>query len=144
MEELISLKRLFEAYLDEVDEVMRRRKPADGILGFGNAPQNDPCHERFDRAVEAEVQRLLDASPDAAAAEEAVGFLLRDEALSRRAECARWMLIAVQRHALALIPLLSAESAGALLRQYTARYPWTKRFPAQKQVIDALKRQARA
>ena len=143
MEELSSLEHVFEAYLDEVDEVMRRRKPADGILGFGNAPQNDPCHERFDRAVEAQVQRLLDAAPDAAV-EEAVGFLLRDEALSRRAECARWMLIAVQRHALALVPLLSAESAGELLREYTARYSWTKRFPTQKQVIDALKRQARA
>ena len=56
---------------------------------------------------------------------------------------ARWMLRAAERHALGLIPFLDAAAAEKMLEEYSARYrPWD-RLPAQKQVINALKRAAR-
>ena len=52
---------------------------------------------------------------------------------------AQWMLRAVERHSVALIPLLHAADAAALEKEYAARYPRWDRLPVQKEVLKALK-----
>lgn len=137
------LEVLFTDYVAQVTELVRKRKLTEGILGMGGGPQDHPCHEAFDKQVEAQVQLLLGAELSPAEAAQVAGYLLNDEDVPCTAQCARLMLIAVQRHTMPLIPLLDPEDARQLLTRYTARYPRLKQFPAQKQVIEALKRQAR-
>ena len=138
-----ALAAAFDAYLDEVDEVMRRKKPGDGIFGAANGPQHHPCHARFDQLVGELTAQLSASSLSAEAAADIVGFLLHDESLDRGVDCARWMLLAVQRHCLPLIPRLSPDDAHSLCTWYEERYPRSMRFPAQEDIIKALRKQCR-
>ena len=52
---------------------------------------------------------------------------------------AQWMLRAIERHSLPLIPFLAPAAAARLQKDYAARYrPWD-RLPAQKEVLKALR-----
>lgn len=137
--QLDALETLFQTYLAEVDELFRKRKLGDGILGSGGGPQTHPCHERFDNEVGQAIAQLTTDVLSAEDTAQIVSFLLHDEALGHGLECSRWMLLAVQRHALPLIPRLSPADAKALLDWYDAAYPRFHRFPAQKEIIKALK-----
>ena len=139
MEEAIAaLEQAFLAYRQDLEEYEKKRRPTDGLLGLGRSLKDDPCHDRLDERVKQAVDALCQASPSPQDAERALGLLLRADAPAWPL-AAQWMLRAVERHSIPLIPFLSPESAGAFLREYAGRYrPWD-RLPAQKEVLKALK-----
>ena len=126
--------------LDEYDAAVReanaRRKPGEGILGFGKKLSDDPCHGAFDRKIASLCEEMASAAPSDMA--EAVALLFQAERDRAWLECARWMLVAVQRHALPLIPLLPEEEKRAMLAWYGKRYPAFQRLPVQQQIVRAL------
>ena len=110
------LRDLLDEYEAAVRAAKARRTAASGLLGLGPKGSDDPCHEAFDGKLATLFAAMAagDASPADAA--EATGLLLRAEDDRPWPMDARWMLVAAQRHALPLIPLLpAAERQGLLL-----------------------------
>ena len=142
MEEYLNaLAQAFDDYGQELEERQKKAKPTDGLLGFGRSIKDDPCHERVDVRVQKIVAELCALSPTPEAAARAARLLLRADGF-RWPVSAQWMLRALERHVLPLIPFLSPADAAALQKEYAARYkPWD-RLPAQKTVYDALKTRA--
>ena len=140
MEELfLELENAFADYRRAVDESMKRSRPTDGLLGFGRSLKDDACHDILDRQIDLSVGKLCRSGPDEATAERAVRMLLFREDLAQWPLAAQWMLIAIQRHSLPLIPFLSPGVAAALYKAYSAQYrPW-ERLPAQNEILKALK-----
>ena len=135
-----TLRGIYADYLEQVDTLMKDKNPADGLFGLGNAPQNAPCHTLFDQQVAVFVRQQTDL--DAAELTEVVALLLRAEKDHPAPDCAAWMMIAAQRHSLALIPRISREAAAELLKWYAAAYPVFRRLPVQKEVIRQLRKRA--
>ncbi len=139
---MAGLEQAFEAYRLDLEASERRRRPTDGLLGFGRAPGDDPCHGRLDERLQEEVQKICALPPSPEEALQVTGYLLMRDDVPSWPPAAQWMLRAAERHALPLIPCLSSDAAGKLLRQYTSRYrPWD-RLPAQKEICKALKERA--
>ena len=138
-----ALEQAFEMYRQDLDEYERKRKPTDGLLGFGHSLKDDPCHERFDDRVKEAAEQLCASQPEAEDAERFIRRLLPPrEAVSVWPVAAQWMLCAIERHTLLLIPFLSGEAAAAIRREYAARYKRWERLPVQQQVLKALQDRA--
>ena len=144
MEEYFAaLELAFETYRQDLDEFARKSKPTDGLLGFGRSLKDDPCHDRFDERVKEAVDGIAALSPTPEDGKQIVGMLFRDD-IQTWPLAAQWMLRAIERHSLPLIPFLAPETAAAFQKEYAARYkPW-ERLPVQQEVFKALKRQAGA
>ncbi len=141
MEELLQeLAQAFADYRLELEDSERKRRPADGLFGFGHSPQQDACHERFDGRVERIAGRMAEAGPSPGEAERAVRMILFPEGETPWPLAAQWMLRAAERHTLALIPFLGEGAAASIGKEYGRRYPVWDRLPAQKQVYKALQR----
>ncbi len=130
------LRGIYADYLAKVDRLLKESKPADGLLGMGKAPQHDACHDWFDQQVAEAVQGAQGREREVAA------LLLLGEQKYAAPSCASWMLVAVQRHALPLIPALSGKEAAELLAVYSKTHPFFSRLPMQKEIIAALKKQS--
>ena len=130
------LRSLYTEYLDKVDRLLKESKPADGLLGMGKAPQHDACHDWFDQQVAEAVQGAQGQE------REVVAQLLFGEQEYAAPSCASWMLVAVQRHALPLIPALSGKEAAELMSAYGELYSFFSRLPMQKEILAALKKQS--
>lgn len=140
-ESMAALDAAFEMYRRDLENYARTCKPLDGFLGFGRALKNEPCHDQFDARVKEAVDGVCAASPTPEDAARVVGLLLRWDPTGWPQE-AQWMLRAIERHTLPLIPFLAPETAAALEKEYAARYKRWERFPAQKEVLKALKNRA--
>lgn len=143
MERLTQLQALLTDYVATVDDVMRTRKLGDGLFGAPGGPKDHPCHEQLDQAAQAMIAQFAAETLTAAEAAALSERLLTSEDLGHGVPCAQLMLMAVQRYCLPLIPMLTAADAKRLLDAYSRRYPPFNRFPAQTEVIKALKKQAR-
>ena len=144
MEELLTaLEQAFEDYRTALKECEKKYKPTDGLLGFGHSIKDDPCHAQVDERVEKIVAEIRDAGPSHPEAERAALMLLARDDAPTWPVSAQLMLRALERHCIPVIPFLSREAASALLDKYDARYKRWDRFPAQKEVYQALKKQAR-
>ena len=143
MEELFdALEQAFRDYREDLEAYERKRRPMEGFLGFGRSLKDDSCHDRFDERVQRAVSGICALRPSPEDAERAVRTLLQPDASQPWPLAGEWMLRAVERHSLPLIPFLSRGAAAALYREYAARYrPWD-RLPAQKEVCRALKGRA--
>ena len=140
-ERFAALEQAFIIYRQDLEACVRKSKPTDGLLGFGRSLKDDPCHDRLDERVEAIMKDLCASQPSPQEAARFVGLLLRDDAGSWPL-AAQWMLRAIERHILPLVPFLSPDDAARFLKAYAARYrPWD-RLPVQREVFKALKRQA--
>lgn len=141
MDELMAaLKQALADYRQDLDNYEKKRKPTDGLLGFGHPLQNDPCHERLDERVDKLIGQMQGLSPSSQEAGQAVRLLLFHEDAAWPL-AAQWMLRALERHALPLIPFLAPDTAAQLQKEYASHYkPWD-RLPVQKQVLKALKEQ---
>ena len=137
------LRDLLDEYEAAVRAAKARRTAASGLLGLGPKGSDDPCHEAFDGKLATLFAAMAagDASPADAA--EATGLLLRAEDDRPWPMDARWMLVAAQRHALPLIPLLPAPERQGLLLEYRKRYPRFRRLPVQNEILQALSREPR-
>ncbi len=133
------LQELLNTYSDELRAANQKRKPASGLLGIGPGPGDDPCHERLDQAVEALMGDMIQDSAGASETGPVVSALLRAESDGCWPESARLMLLAIQRHAIPLIPVLERNTRGELYVWYEKRHPRSRRFPLQKQILTALK-----
>ncbi len=132
------LRGLFDEYEAAVREADARRAPGSGLLGLGPKRGDDPCHEVFDQQIAALCGEIAADQPPAAELGDVIGLLLMAEDDRAWPEYTRWMLIAVQRHALPLIPLLPAEARRELGAQYKKRYPTFQRLPVQRQILKAF------
>ena len=138
---LAEIEKAFAQYGQDLENYEKKRKPTDGLFGLGHVLQHDACHDRLDERIEQAVQRLCASGPDAQTAEACVRLLLRENTAGLP-QAAQWMLRAIERHSLPLIPFLDSGAAASLSREYAARYkPWD-RLPAQKEVLRALKKRA--
>ena len=124
-------------YDGAVQEVQKNRRVFDGVLGLGNHPGSAPCHDALDRQAEALWREAAEAG-DLEAAEELVNTLFRAETEWKGPEYARLMLVAVQRHAIPLIPLMEKGARDELSDWYQKQYPRRKRLPVQDEVLAAL------
>ena len=140
-EHFAALELAFAKYRQDLEEYARKSKPTDGLLGFGHSLKDDPCHERFDERVKEAVDGIISASPTPEAAKQTVSILLRSDTQSWPL-AAQWMLRAIERHILPLIPFLSPDASAAFQKEYAARYkPWD-RLPVQREIYKALKQRA--
>ena len=144
MEECFAaLEDAFTVYRQDLEAYAKKSKPTDGLLGFGRSLKDDSCHDRFDGRVKEAVDGVIAASPAPEEAARAVKTLLRDD-MSSWPLAAQWMLRAVERHSIPLIPFLAPEAAAAFLKAYAARYKRWDRLPAQQEIFKALKNRAGA
>lgn len=134
---LEELQSLYAGYLIKAQQLERERKPADGLLGMGNGPASDPCHDRFAQELESLLRRM-DSLPSSELFQ-ALSWIYNAPLSHRDIPTAYWMLQAVHGLTVPLIPRLSPEDARALRMQYQEAYPRWERLPAQKQVLAALK-----
>ena len=140
---LDELSQAFCAYRAALEEAERKRKPTDGLLGFGRALKDDPCHELLDREIQAIADEAADSGPSAETAAALVEALLFPESAPPWPLSAQWMLRAEERHALKLIPFVSEGDAAELAGRYASRYrPWD-RLPAQKTMLQELKKRGK-
>ena len=97
---------------------------------------------RLPRAERKEaVDAICFSSPSPETASQTVSMLLRSD-MPAWPLAAQWMLRAIERHALPLIPFLAPKAAAAFQKEYAAHYkPWD-RLPVQQEVFKALKRRA--
>ena len=132
------LRELLDEYETAVREASARKTPGSGLLGMGPKRGDDPCHEAFDRKLAALFAAMAAGDAPVGDAAEAIGLLLRAEDDKPWPVEARWMLVAVQRHALPLIPRLPAPRRRELLLAYKKRYPRYRRLPVQNEILKAL------
>ena len=138
-ENLAALEQAFISYREEIEAFERKSKPMDGLLGFGRSLRNDSCHDRFDERVAQAVNGICGLQPTPETAERAVRMLISRDDFSAWPLAAQWMLRAVERHSIPLIPFLTSAASAALYSEYARRYrPWD-RLPVQKDVLKALK-----
>ena len=143
MEEYIAvLEQAYADYRRDVEVFEQHRRPADGLLGFGRTLGNDSCNERLDKRVEAAVRGLCESQPTPEIAQQAVKLLITWSGSGDLPMAAQWMLRAIERHSLPLIPYLRADAAAELLKEYSARYKPRDLLPAQKEVYKALNERA--
>ncbi len=138
-----ALELAFTLYRQDLDNYAKKSRPTDGLLGFGRSLKDDPCHDRFDERVKEAVNGIIAASPVSEDAARIMRALLRDD-LSAWPLAAQWMLRAVERHCIPLIPFLTPEAAAVFQQEYASRYkPW-ERLPVQQEIFKALKKRAAA
>lgn len=137
-----ALDQAFADYRRDLETYERTRKPTDGLLGFGRSLKDDPCHDRFDERVKQAVDGLCAAPPSPEDAERAVRALILWDDDPSWPLAAQWMLRAIERHSLPLIPFLSREAAASLCRAYAGRYRRWERLPVQQDIYKALKAKA--
>ncbi len=141
MEMVQTLKERYEAYIQEVAQVMANAKPTDGLFGWGDDPRRDPCHMRFYEDVEKWTQVFLASSPDQTRVYEAAKFILETPD-AHREKASFWFLFAAQGMTRGMIPMLSQAQCAALRELYDDRYPRRERMPVQKEVYKLLKKGA--
>ena len=139
---LSALEQAFADYRADLERYEQKKNPLGGLFGVGSSLKDDSCHDRLDERIEKTVGEMSVLHPSPEDAARAVRMLLRPQDGTPWPLAAEWMLRAVERHTLPLIPFLTREDAAGFLRGYTSRYkPWD-RLPAQKEVHRALRNRA--
>ena len=134
---------LYETYLYAVRTLERNRKPGEGIFGLKGGPADDPCHDRFVDDLTAVITDFAAQEPSSAECRAVLEHMFTVPSAHRELKSAYWMLIAVHGLTPPLIDRLSAADARALYTRYGAEYRRWERLPVQRQVLDALKKQAK-
>ena len=137
---MTELKSIYETYIRRAGEVRRKASPMAGIFGMGDDPRNHPCHEEFYEAVKQWVEAFEASGPDAAAALEAVRWILETPQAHAGNRDIYWFMYAAHGLTMPLIPRLTPADCGALFRWYDASFPRRSRFPIQQQVWKLLKK----
>ena len=139
------LESLYEAYLSEFRRMERERRPFEGAFGLGGGPQSYPCHSKFAEDLERLLRDFAARTPSSGQVGQALNYIYFTAPARWRAEPAvDWMLIAVHGLTLELIPLLDAEDAQPLCRNYQSLYPRRSRLPVQTKLLAALQKRCGA
>ena len=131
-------------YLDSMAEAKKSRRPVDGLLGFSWS-ESDRIQERFANELRSAVEDFAAGQPGSGEAAEALRFIYAQaHDFPDRDSGVYWMLLASHAFSLPLVELLNAQDARAMRELYEAEFPRRERFPAQKNVLTALKTRERA
>ena len=134
------LKKLTEDYISATDALLANRRFGEGMFGMPDSARSSPVHMEFFNAVEAAVKEYVSGTPQAEITDEAVRFLLTASEEIPCNNLASWMLIAVQNHALPLIPLMSEDKRAEMYVWFNEHVPRLQRMPVQQKIIKALKK----
>jgi len=137
------IRALYEAYLDTVGTLERNRKPGEGIFGLKGGPADDPCHDRFVDDLTAAIADFAAQEPASGECRAVLEHMFTAPSCHRALKSAYWILIAVHGLTPPLIGRLAAADAAALHGLYGREYRRWERLPVQKQVLEALKKQAK-
>ena len=131
------LKQLVDDYIVFAIELRKKYTNLRSLFGPRTEEIYHPGHEAFDNAVENWCKDFAAADPTQEELEAALELLLFG-AEAQDGKAPYWYLIAVQRHAALLIPLLDAQRKAALAARYAEQYPPRLQVPVQVQVYQAL------
>ena len=134
------IEKLYQAYVEEGTALEKKRKPWEGIFGFGKKPADDPCHTRFIQALEEQLSSFREAGIPSAEARDVLRLIFRYPVDHPCPASVYWMLLAAHGTAFGLIPHLQEADAAALKTEYEALYPRRGRLPVQDQVLKALEK----
>lgn len=135
---LEKVQRLYESYLEQARQVERKRKPLEGVLGFGPRTSDAPCHDRFATALEALLNTAANEGLESGEARAVLEHIYWAPKENPEPAVAYWMLTAVHGKTLELIRHLSREDGEALWAEYNGAYRRRERLPVQNQVLAAL------
>ena len=134
------LDSLTRRYIAATDELIGKRKFGEGLFGMPDSAKSSPIHMEFYNAVEASVSEAAGEAPDADTADDLVKFLLKASTNYPTGSLAGWMLVAIQNHALPIIPYMSAAVREELSVWYEKAFPRLQRMPNQQKIAKALKK----
>ena len=141
---LSALEQAFADYRRDLERYEQKKNPLGGLFGVGSSLKDDSCHDRLDERIEKTVGEMSALPPSPEDAARGVGILLKPQDGTPWPLAAEWMLRAIERHTLPLVPFLAPEAAESFRRDYAARYkPWD-RLPKQKEVYRALRDRAKS
>lgn len=140
---LSAIKALYDEYISEVEQLERRKKPADGLLGFGKKIADDPCHDRFSERLGKMLEDYAAEKPDTSDIREVLEFIYSIQTEHKDPVSVYWLLNAVHGFTAELVGMLSREDASALYEFYEKKCPRSERFPVQKKILNALKSAAK-
>lgn len=130
------LRKLFLDYM-----VFTEGLPVESTLQklFMSGPRScdHPGHTAFYEAVEKWALQLAEQSPTREQLLQVLEVLLF-EAENHRDSEARWFMVAAQRHALPLIPLLAENDRVPLAARFEKAYPSRNRMPVQEDILHML------
>jgi len=137
LESLAAIEGLYDAYLAQVSQLYRGLRPLQGFFGFQDGPQRNPCHRQFAERMEAALADASSASP--AEILEVLRYMYRAPLEQRESRSAWWMLLAVQKLTIPLLPRLSPADTAELYAWYRKNYPSAMQLPPQKEILRQLK-----
>ena len=137
MDTLKILKQLMDDYIAFSIELRKKHTNLRSLFGPRTEEIYHPGHETFDTAVENWCKDFAASQPSQEELEAALDMLLF-HAEEQESKAPYWYLIAIQRHATLLIPLLDEARKAALASRYAAQYPPRLQVPVQVQVYHAL------
>ena len=136
------LRQIYIDYLSELTEREAKRKPTEGLMGFGKKIGDEECHGLFSARLEEELGALADKEPSSETAYAALFYVYDAPLLYNDRKAAYWMLIAVHTLTDRLVGFLSQTDAADLSARYNEAYPRYARLPAQKRIAALLQSQA--
>ncbi|MEA4895355.1 MAG: hypothetical protein VB064_08830 [Oscillospiraceae bacterium] len=132
------IRGIYDDYIADVRTLLSKRKPTDGLMGFGKRAGEDACHERFADIIERRLNDFAQTSPSSEDAYAVMRMVFEFPQEYRNDSLIYWMLLAVQGMTEGLIPFLSKEDAAALSELYSELYPRYSRLPVQSAVAAHL------
>lgn len=139
---ILEIKQIYGDYLIDIKNLEAKRKPTDGLMGFGKRDDYDPCHERFSDRLEQKLKDIENEPPSSEKACAVLRYVFNVPQDEKGSLSAYWMLIAVHGFADGLISFLSKEDAGGLSELYEDLFPKYKRLPVQQKIASHLQEQA--
>ena len=140
---LSAIKALYDEYISEVEQLESSKKPADGLLGFGNKIADDPCHDRFSERLRKMLEDYAAEKPDTTDIRGVLEYIYSVQTEHKDPVSVYWLLNAVHGFTEELVGMLSRDDASALFEFYEKKCPRSERFPVQKKVLKALKSAAK-
>ena len=137
---LDDIRAVYEEYTAQVSRLERERKAWDGLFGMGKKLADDPCHERFLDELEKLLKAFAEEKPSSDDIRGVLDFIYRISCDEDQPSSALMPMNAVHSLTVKLAGQLSPQDAAALLEQYTADYPKSRRFPVHKTVVKTLER----
>ncbi len=143
MATLTELQKIYDQYAEDVRQVRQKASCFAGLFGMGDDPRKHPCHEAFYEAVGHWVEAFVQTGPAPEDVSAAVRYILEAAVLHWEEESC-WYMYAAQKHAEALIPMLSRQTCGELRERYEQWYPPIERMPVQTKIYRMLCKGARS
>lgn len=131
------LKTIFADYAALANSLPKTSPLKKFLQGGSDSSEQHPCHKVFFADVESWVRDFSAQEPSPEQRREALEVLLLTAADYKK-QAPFWFMVAVQRHALSLIPGLEEDARLALVERYQALYPYNTQLPVQQEAEKLL------